>query len=223
VGVVRKIPTGFMTRIIALLLVLYGAAAGAADVALIGVIGDKAGVFAVDGGEPKAVKVGQTWRGILLLSVERTQATVEIDGKQRVLQIGQHYRSAAAASSDDRQMVILSADARGHFFSQGSINGSAVRFLVDTGATSIALPAADAQRMGIDYRKGERGFSNTAGGVVPIYRVRFDSVKLGGIELHGVDGIVIERGLDIALLGMTFLNRVEMKRDGQTMHLIRRF
>lgn len=56
-----------------------------------------------------------------------------------------------------------------------------------------------------------------------VYRVRFDSVKLGAIELTGVDGIVIEQGLDIALLGMSFLNRVEMKREGQTMVLIRRF
>jgi aspartyl protease family protein len=216
-------PTGFMTHFIALLL-LFSASFGAraVDVALIGMLGEKAAVFAVDGGEPKAVKVGQKWRGISLLSVERDQATVEIDGKQRVLKIGQHYRTATTASSD-RQSVTLAADPRGHFVSQGSINGNPVRFLVDTGASTVALPAAEAQRLGIDYRKGERGFTNTAGGVVPVYRVRFDSVKLGSIELSGVDGIVIEQGLDIALLGMTFLNRVEMKRDGQTMVLTRRF
>lgn len=189
---------------------------------MIGVIGEKAAVFAVDGGEPKTVKVGQKWSGISVIAVERGEATVEIDGKQRVLKIGQHHRSAAAQSSD-RQSVTLAADPRGHFVSQGSINGNPVRFLVDTGATTVALPAAEAQRLGIDYRKGQRGFTSTAGGLVPVYRVRFDSVKLGSIELSGVDGIVIEQGLDIALLGMTFLNRVEMKRDGQTMVLIRRF
>jgi aspartyl protease family protein len=205
-----------------LLLVLAPCAALAADVALIGVIGDKAAVFALDGGEPKAVKVGQTWNGISLVSVEREQATVEMEGKRRVLKIGQHHRSAAAPSSN-RQSVTLAADPRGHFVTYGSINGNPVRFLVDTGATTVALPAAEAQRLGIDYRKGERGLTNTAGGVVPIYRVRFDSVKLGAIELAGVDGVVIEQGLDIALLGMTFLNRVEMQRDGQTMVLIRRF
>jgi aspartyl protease family protein len=216
-------PTGFMPHFIALLLMLSASfGARAVDVALIGMLGEKGAVFAVDGGEPKAVKVGQKWRGISLLSVERDQATVEIDGKQRVLKIGQHYRTATAASSD-RQSVTLAADPRGHFVSQGSINGNPVRFLVDTGASSVALPAAEAQRLGIDYRKGERGFTSTAGGLVPIYRVRFDSVKLGSIELSGVDGIVIEQGLDIALLGMSFLNRVEMKRDGQTMVLTRRF
>ena len=211
-----------MLRIIALLIGLYCAHAQAADVALIGVVGDKAAVFALDGGEPKAVKVGQKWSGITVIAVGRGQATVEIDGKQRVLQIGQHYRATAAASSD-RQSVTLSADDRGHFIAEGSVNGQPVRFLVDTGATLIALPAADARRLGIDYLKGARGTVHTAGGPAPAYRVRLDEVKLGDIQLNNIEGMVIEQGLTIALLGMSFLNRVEMKREGQLMMLIRRF
>jgi aspartyl protease family protein len=78
-------------------------------------------------------------------------------------------------------------------------------------------------RLGIDYRKGQRGYSNTAGGVVPIYRIRLDTVRLGSIELTGVEASVLEGGLNIALLGMSFLNRVEMKRDGHLMILTRRF
>jgi aspartyl protease family protein len=193
----------------------------AADIALIGLIGDKAAVLAIDGGEPKTVKVGQTWRGVTVISVERPQATIEVDGKRRVLAIGQHHRAAAAPA--ERQSVTLAADTRGHFFSEGSINGNPVRFLVDTGASSVALPAAEAMRLGIDYRRGQRAFSSTAAGVVPIYVVRLDTVKLGAIELNGVEAVVIERGLDVALLGMSFLNRVEMKRDGQVMTLTRRF
>jgi len=81
----------------------------------------------------------------------------------------------------------------------------------------------DAVRLGIDYRKGARGRSHTANGTVTVYKVKFDRVRLGGIELTSVDGIVIEEGLDVALLGMSFLNRVEMQREGQTMVLIRRF
>jgi aspartyl protease family protein len=210
-----------MVRIIALLFGLHFGPAVAADVALIGLIGDKAAVLAIDGGEPKTVKIGQKWSGVTVISVERGQATVEIEGKRRVLQIGQHYRAAAAAS--DRQSVTLAADPRGHFVTEGAVNGNPVRFLVDTGATMVALPASEAQRLGIDYRKGPRALTNTAGGQVPVYRVRLDTVKLGSIELAGVDAMVIEQGLDIALLGMSFLNRVEMKRDGQTMMLIRRF
>lgn len=218
---VLKIPTGFMRPAILLLLFVLSTGVGAADVALIGLIGDKAAVLAVDGGDPKTVKVGQKWHGITVISVERGEATVEIDGQRRVLKIGQHHRAAAQAA--DRQSITLAADSRGHFITQGAINGNPVRFLVDTGATVVALPAAEAMRLGIDYRKGQPGMSSTAGGMVSTYRVRFDSVRLGDIEVLGVDGVVLEQGLDIALLGMSFLNRVEMKRDGHTMVLIRRF
>ena len=210
-----------MVRIIALLLALYCGPAAAADVALIGLIGDKAAVVAVDGGEPKTVKIGQKWKGITVVSVGRGQATVEIDGKQRVLQIGQHYRAVAAAN--DRQNVTLYADSRGHFIAEGSVNGVPVRFMVDTGATLIALPASDARRLGMDYLKGERGMVQTANGPAPAYRVRLDVVKLGAVQLNSVEAIVIEQGLNVALLGMSFLNRVEMRREGELMMLNRRF
>jgi len=221
VGVVLKMPTGLMPYSIALLLLFLCGAAAAANVALIGVIGDKAAVLAIDGGDPKTVKVGQKWSGVTIVSVERTQATVEIDGKRRVLQIGQHYRAAAPVIN--RQSATLAADPRGHFVAEGTINGKSIRFLVDTGATTVAVPGYEAQRLGIDYLKGERAFSRTAGGLVEVFRVRFDSVKVGDIELANIEGIVIENGLEITLLGMSFLNRVEMQRAGQTMMLFRRF
>lgn len=210
-----------MPNFIALLLLLVCTPAAALEVALIGVIGDKAAVLAVDGGNPKTVKVGQKWNGIAVLSVAKDRATVEIEGRKRVLLHGQHYRSAPAAS--DRQRVTLAADARGHFVVDGAVNGNATRFLVDTGATMIALPGRDAVRLGLDYRKGQRGITQTAAGPVTVYRVMLDRVRLGAIELSNVEGVVIEQGLEIALLGMSFLNRVEMQRDGQTMTLIRRF
>lgn len=213
--------TAFMPRIIALLACLACGAAAAADVALIGVIGDRAAVLAVDGGEPKTVKLGQRWNGIAVLSVEKDRATVEIDGRKRTLQLGQHYRGVPVKSN--RQLVTLAADARGHFVTEGSVNGNPVRFLVDTGATSVVLPGRDAERLGLDYRKGERGLNQTANGVVATYSVTLDSVRLGDIEVTAVDAVVIEQGLNIALLGMSFLNRVEMKREGQSMVLIRRF
>lgn len=210
-----------MPAIIALTLLLACGAARAAEVALIGTIGDKAAVLALDGGDPKTVKVGQTWNGIRVLSVEGSRATVEIDGRRSVLQQGPHYRSGEAGS--DRAQVTLSAGAGGHFVGEGAINGNPIRFLVDTGATVIALPASEARRLGLDYRKGQRGISSTAGGVVPVYAVSLDTVRLGGIELRSVAAVVFEQGLDTPLLGMSFLNRVEMRRDGETMTLIRRF
>lgn len=210
-----------MPHFIALLLLLACAPALAGDVALVGVIGNKAAVLAIDGGDPKTVKLGHTWKGVRVLAVERDRATVEIEGERRVLRRGQHYRAAAAVSS--RETTTLSADSRGHFFTDGMVNGAQVRFLVDTGATMVVLPGPAASRMRIDYQKGERGLVQTANGEASAYRVKLDRVKVGAIELVNVDAVVIEQDLDTALLGMSFLNRVEMKRDGPTMTLIRRF
>jgi aspartyl protease family protein len=211
-----------MRHFIGLSLLLACIAAGAAEVSLIGVIGDKAAVIVLDGGEPKTVKVGQSWRGITVLGVEHDRATVEIDGKKRVLERGQHYRSTAAAS--DRGRVTLAADSRGHFFADAAVNGVPVRFVVDTGATLISLPQSDAERLGIDYRSGQRSQTRTANGIAQVYLVKLDAVRLGGIELHNVDATVHQGGgLDVALLGMSFLNRVLMQRDGATMTLIQRF
>jgi len=211
-----------LRHFIVLFVLLACAQAKAADIALIGIIGDAAAVIAIDGGEPRTIRAGQTRHGVTVHSVERERATIEFEGKKRVLALGQHYRSTAAAA-DERPMVTLAADARGHFLSQGLINGGAVHFVVDTGATVVVLPAADATRLGIDYRKGQRAQSKTAGGIVPVYRVQLDRVKVGAIELTGVEAVVIEQGLDIALLGMSFLSRVNMKHDGQTMTLMQRY
>jgi aspartyl protease family protein len=213
-----------MTRhFIGLSLLLACAAAGAGDVSLIGVIGDKAAVLAVDGGDPKTVKVGQSWRGITVLGVEHDRATVEVEGKKRVLERGQHYRSTAATTSD-RGKAILAADSRGHFLADATVNGLPVRFVVDTGATLIALPQQEAERLGINFRAGVASQTRTANGLAQVYLVKLDAVKIGGIELHNVDATVHQGGgLDQALLGMSFLNRVLMQRDGATMTLIQRF
>lgn len=184
-------------------------------------MGDKAAVLAFDGGEPKTVKVGQKWAGVLVVSIEGERATIEVDGKRRVLHLGQHYRSSAAASS--REKVTLVADGRGMFYAEGSVNGIPMRFMVDTGATYVSMSARDAMRLGVNFHKGQPIAMQTANGTVIKYQVRFDSVKLGGIELSGVDGVVGEQDMPFALLGMSFLNRLEMQRDGQTMTLIRRF
>ena len=195
----------------------------ATDVALIGVIGEKAAVIALDGGEPKTVRLGQKWNGITVLAVERTQATVEIEGKPRVLKLGQHYRSSAALAPSSASKVTLAADGRGMFYAEGAINGLPVRFMVDTGATYVGMSASDALRLGLDFRKGTPVMMQTANGRVMNYLVKLDRVRLGSIELNGVDGVVGEQDMPFILLGMSFLNRLEMLRDGASMTLTRRF
>lgn len=206
-----------------LFVALWALPALAAEVTLVGVFGDKAAIVAIGGGAPKTLKVGERFAGVTLLSVEKTpeRATVEVDGKRRVLVRGQTYSTGGANAAG--QSVTLAAGAGGHFMAEGQINGGAIRFLVDTGATAIAIPASEANRLRIDYRSGRRGTTQTAGGPTAMYIVRLDSVRIGNIELQNIDAIVIEQGLNVALLGNTFLNRMEMRREGQTMTLTRRF
>ncbi|MGH8703699.1 MAG: retropepsin-like aspartic protease family protein [Burkholderiales bacterium] len=202
-----------------LALALLGPAA-AADLNVVGLFGNKA-VVSINGSPPRTMSVGQrSPEGVALVAVDRETATFEVDGERRTLRMGQAYTSRAAAGSGS---VTLKADARGHFLADGQVNGGSVRFLVDTGATTIALPAADARRLGIDYAKGQRGIVQTAGGPTPAYRVILDTVRIGDIAINGVEAVVIETGLPFALLGMSFLNRTEMRREGETMVLIKRF
>ena len=203
-------------------LALLAAPGFAADVALVGLIGAKA-IVVIDGGAPRTLAPGQkTAEGVLLLGTEKDAASFDIDGRKTTLRMG--GRAYSAPTSPGKQRVTLNADARGHFVTTGSINGGSVRFLVDTGATFVSLPAAEAQRLGIDYLRGQRGSMQTANGVIAAYRVRLDSVRIGDIEVNNVDAVVSGNGaLSVTLLGMSFLNRMQMQRDGQSMTLIKRY
>ncbi len=211
----------FGLRIVASLSSLLAGAAGAADVNVIGLFPNKA-VVTIDGGAPRVLTVGKSVQGVTLISTDRESATLNIDGQKKTLRIGQHHVGPAPASSS--QSATLTADSRGHFVVDGQINGGSMRFLVDTGATTIALSSGDAVRLGIDYRKGRPGMMGTANGVATAYALKLDTVRVGDIVLNNVDASVLEGNpMPFALLGMSFLNRMEMKREGQTMVLIRRF
>ncbi len=190
------------------------------DVVLSGVFPRQAAILAVDGGPPRAVRIGQTLGDVKVIAVEKDRAIIETDGKRRTLLIGQY---TASANSSGREAATLAADANGHFYAQGQVNGSPMRFVVDTGATLVILPASEARRIGIEYRKGAPQMTQTANGPVASWPVKLDSIRVGDIQLQLVDAAVIETGMGVALLGMSFLNRVEMRREDQMMTLTRRF
>jgi len=204
----------------AITLMLLALGAEAADISVVGLFPGKA-VLVVDGAAPKTYSVGNAVAdGIRLVASDRSGATIESNGKQQKIAIGEYVNPHA---SDRRESTILQADTHGHYVAQGQINGVAARMLVDTGATLIAIPASEATRLGIDYRNGRIVYLNTANGVVRAYRVTLDTVKVGDIELSQIDAVVQEQGLPFILLGMSFLNRTAMRRDGQQMVLTRRY
>lgn len=206
-------------RIVAVLFCLLPAAASATEVNVIGLFPGKA-VVVIDGGTPRVLTAGKAVEGVTLLSTDHETATLLIDGQKKTLKIGEHHGVASAASP---QSATLTADPRGHFVVDGQINGGPVRFLVDTGATTVSLSSADAKRLGIDYRKGQPGLMGTANGATVAYRVKLDTVRVGDIVVNNVEAAVLEGEIPFALLGMSFLNRMEMKRVGETMVLIKRF
>ncbi len=213
----------------AALLMLAGCAmmppAQAADINVIGIFGSKATLM-VDGGKPRTLAVGDsTPERIKLLSIAPDRVVVEIDGKRETLHMG-NQRISNARADGGTQRVVLSGDAQGHFLTTATVNGVSLRFLVDTGASSVTISADDARRANVSYAPSERVIVQSANGPVAAYRVRFNTIKLGDITANNVEGLVLEGnalGGRFGLLGMSFLNRTDMKREGETLTLIKRF
>jgi len=210
-----------------LLFLLVCVPALAADVNLNGIIGTKA-LLVIDGAKPRWLSAGETSpEGIKLMSIGADSAVFELSGQRQTIKLGQSERLAvgsAAASPSAGKSVTLIADGRGHFVTTGQINGSPVRFLVDTGASFISLASGEAKRLGINYLEGQRAYMSTANGVVATYKVKLDEVRLSDVTLNNVDGMVhADNSLPVVLLGMSFLNRMEMTRDGDKMVLTKRF
>jgi aspartyl protease family protein len=215
-----------MTPRAALLLLAAGLLAGMAQaqsVVLSGILGGKA-LLVVDGGPPRSVAVGQSHQGVKVLSVETSQAEVEVNGTRQTLRLGQGPVSAEEASPEtDSQRIVLQAVSNGHFLTQGQINGGSVRFMVDTGASFVAIGVADAQRLGVNLRTAQPAVMGTANGATQAWRVKLNSVRVGDVTVHEVDAVVMPAPMPYALLGNSFLTRFQMTRTNDQLVLQRRY
>lgn len=212
-----------MKKLLALVLALSAAVAGAQSVSLQGMLGKKA-LLIVDGSAPKTVAPGESHMGVKVLATQGDQATVEISGQRHTLRVGDAPASVGGSGGGPRgSKIVLTAGSGGHFLTQGAINGKAVQFLVDTGATSVAMGVGEAERIGIDYRKGRLGRSSTANGVVNVYQVKLASVRIGDVEVYDVDASVLPANMGHILLGNSFLTRFQMTRHNDQLVLERRY
>jgi aspartyl protease family protein len=207
--------------IAAALLALAGAA-HAVDIDVVGLFPGKA-VVVIDGRGPRTLTVGQaTAEGVRLIRSDSNEAEFEIAGKRQVMGMGRGRFGGSL--STDNPTATLYADGSGHFVSEGTINGVAVRFLVDTGATTVSLNSRDAGRIGLDYKSGMRLRVSTANGIVNARGVKLDTVRIGEITLHNVEAVVHDGDSPpIVLIGMSVLNRLEMKREGAMLTLTKRY
>lgn len=194
----------------------------AQSVSLAGVLGAKA-LLIVNGGAPKGVGPGETHQEVKVISVERDAATVEVAGKRQVLRMGDSPASIGARGGPaGGNRIVLTGDSRGHFFSQGSINGHLIQFMVDTGATAVSFSVAEAERMRLDYKAGQPVRMNTANGSAHGWRVRLSSMRLGEVEVYDVEAVIIPAPMPFALLGNSFLSRFQMTRNNDQMVLEKR-
>jgi aspartyl protease family protein len=219
----RPVSVAILTRAPLVAALFWCGTCHAVDVSVAGVFPGKA-VVVINGGAPRTLSVGgASVEGVKLVAVEGGAATLEFDGRRHKLTVGEHAVSSGAAAGDAAQAVTLTADGRGHFLVTGNVNGAPIQFMVDTGATLISLGSNDALRAGIDYRQGQPITTMTANGPAQAWRIKVASVQIGAITLRDVDAAIHAAPMPIALLGMSFLNRMEMRRDGETMTLRRRF
>lgn len=203
----RSIPLLLIT-----LLLVAAHAAASLRVQVVGLF-PGAAVLNVDG-QRKLVRVGQTGPGgVQVVSADPTGAVLRVEGVERHYPLSRELSGGYA--EPERKQLSIAKGQGGHYWVAGSINGHPVQFLVDTGATSVAINENQARRLGIDYRfNGKQVVVGTASGTAKAWRVHLNSVKVGAINVMGVEAVVVEGSSPTeALLGMSFLGRVSWRED----------
>jgi aspartyl protease family protein len=186
-----------------------------------GTMGDKA-LLVIDG-QPRTLAPGASHQGVKLLGYSNGDADVAIDGRRTLLRIGAEQVSLGAAPrAGAGSQIVLTADLGGHFVTLGSINGRSASLLVDTGASMVSMSQADAERLGVDHRKGRRGTVQTANGPVPATQVTLAQVRIGDVDVYNVDALVLPTAMPHILLGNSYLTRFQMRRENDRLTLDKR-
>ena len=221
--------TPWRAACVALALSVIGASTAQAatqSVAMTGGMGSRA-LLVINGAAPRALAAGDVSQGVKVISVGPEQTVVEIEGKRQTVRLGgapvRVGGSGGGGGSPGGSQIALTAVSGGHFVTQGSINGRTVDFMVDTGATSIAMGADEAKRIGLKYENGQRGHVGTANGVTTAYKVTLAKVRIQDVEVYNVEAVVMPSGMSHVLLGNTFLSRFQMRRDNDQLTLTKRF
>ncbi|HYB50674.1 MAG TPA: TIGR02281 family clan AA aspartic protease [Burkholderiaceae bacterium] len=207
----------------ALLIALCSGVALGQNVALTGVMGERA-LLVIDDDAPGVLAPGQTRRGVTLISVGEQSAVIEIQGQRQTLRVGEiPVNVGAKGGGASGSRVVLSAGSSGHYFGTARINGVSVPFVVDTGASNVVMGVAQAEQIGINYRSGQRISVSTANGATLGYQLALDSVRVGEVEVFHVDATVVPATIPLILLGNSFLGRFQMKQENDLLVLERRY
>lgn len=187
-------------------------------VSVVGLFKDMA-IVMIDG-KQYTLRTGQTSpEGVTLISADSNEAILEIHGEQQGFGLGMHTGQIAAPAGGN--VVRIPPDANGMYHVNGSINGFNMSFVVDTGATLVSMNSHEARRLGINYQAdGQEALAQTATGTATVYTISLERVRVGDIEIRNVGGAVHEGDHPpVVLLGNSFLNEVNLKRDGRVLEL----
>ena len=205
--------------VLLLLSILTPCSSAVEKITVSGLFKDKA-VVVIDG-KQRVLAIGNTSpEGVKLISANSNEAVLEVDGKQQAYALGATISNKFTGPVAG-ETVTIAPDHGGMYFVNGSINGFLVGFVVDTGASLIAMNKHEAKRIGLDYKmKGVEGVSETASGHSKIYLVKLKEVKVGNITVNDVDGAVHDSDFpSVILLGNSFLSRINLAREGMLLQL----
>lgn len=217
---------GARSRLIVIATVIFSThIAHATEVQVVGLTPGRSAVVVIDG-NTMTLEVGENVEQVTLVRVDSDGAVLRVDGETRSLPLVAQGAGGFELGSDTgisgASSVRLSADGSGHFMTKGAVNGRSVRFLVDTGASLTTLSKGEAQRIGLRYRSGEPATLSTANGLARGWRISLDSVRVGQMTVNDIDAVVVDSDLPFALLGMSYLDRFDMAREGSYLVLRRR-
>lgn len=189
----------------------------ATDVAVVGLMGNKA-VVVIDGGRQKILSPGQqTPEGVKLLSVGKADASFEIDGKVRRLGLGEAAFQTVETPVEMRPKggsATISADSAGRFVSRMQVNGFDTEGVVDFKTSLVTLNTHEAKRLGVDFRSASKALASKTTGIVPVYRVKLKRLRIGSISLENIEAVVNEGDSPpVVVLGANMLNRLDVKRE----------
>ena len=204
--------------IVLLMLMVSAPATAIEKLQVQGLFSNKA-VLMVDG-VMRILKVGDTSpEGIKLVSVSKSGAELSVDGEQKHYSLGSTVSTIFTKRKTQQETIYINSG--GMYLTFGSINGRSVRFLVDTGASAIAMNKEQAKQLGIRYDKiGVPASVSTASGFANAYRVRLKTVTVGKITESNVEAFVIDGNHPgPILLGMTFLGRLDIEHSGNALKL----
>lgn len=209
-------------KLLLLTLVILSGTAQATDITVVGLFPGKA-VVRIDG-ERMVLSVGETSpQGVTLLESDSEKARFEVNGEIIEHQLGTHIGTNYSAPGPGKTHRIYRA-ANNMFETGGYINGVSVHFMVDTGASAIAMNSGHARRIGLRYKTGRQIGVSTANGVTSGYMITLDRVKVGDIELTNVEAIVLEGNSPTEiLLGLSFLDRLHWTKNDTVIELERKY